>query len=257
MRTLICFTKKEFKEYLRSAKSYVLTALFVVFGVLNPLFAKLIPFLFKILDEAMSEMGVDSGLNLLSVSDIDSWVQFYENAPLYMIIFIIMMGNVFTKEYGSTLILVLTKGVDRYKILASKTLTLFAMWTVYYLVYFGSTYFSTYLIFDAHLAQSVGISAVYLWLAGLWMCSLVVFFSTLAKSMGTVLAGTLGLYFIFNIFAIIPKIGKFLPVSLMGGTNLIYGTKTPDDFMWALAILLVSGAALICASVPLFNKKQI
>ncbi len=257
MSSLICFTKKEFKSYLRSTKTFVLLALFIVFGVLNPLFAKLIPFLMDILNEAMSSMGMDLPAGMFIASDIDSWMQFYENAYLYMMIFFIMMGNIFTKEYDSTLILILTKGFERYKVLTSKALTLCTLWTVYYLVYLGSTALSTYLIFDVRLAQSIGISTFYLWLAGIWMCALVVFFSTVAKSMGVVIAGTLGITFLLDLFAIVPKIAKFLPTSLMNGSALVNGSKTADDYIWALVVLLVSGAAAIAVSVPLFNKKQI
>jgi len=43
----------------------------------------------------------------------------------------------------------------------------------------------------------------------------------------------------------------------MSGANLIYGTSSPSDYLIALGITVVTAAALITASVPMFNKKQI
>lgn len=258
MKALICFTKKELMAQVRSAKFYILLGLFVFFGLLNPLLAKLIPLLFEILEETMEQTGIDMPIAVAAVTDLDSWGQFFANATLYTIIFVIMQGNIFTKEYGnSTLVMVLTKGLDRWKVVCSKAFMLFSLWTFYYLIYFITTYIATALIFETHLAQNLAVSAIYLWLAGLWICAIAVFFSVLAKSMGSVIAGALGIYFLFSLFEVVPKIQKFLPTGLIDGTSLVYGMKTPGDYIFSLIIALVSGAVLLAASFPIFNKKQI
>jgi len=256
MRALISFTKKEFKSQIRSAKFNILIGLFIFFGILNPLFAKLIPFLFETLEDAMAQAGMN--MPITPASDLDSWAQFYGNFSLYMIIFIIMQGNIFTKEYGNnTLVLVLTKGLDRWKVLCSKAFMLCALWTFYYLIYFLATYAATEYFFNTSIAQNVVVSAVYLWIGGLWICALAIFFSTLGKSIGTGIAGTRIPYILMSIFSVIPSIDKYLPTSLMSGANLIYGTSSPSDYLIALGITVVTAAALITASVPMFNKKQI
>lgn len=258
MRAFKAFTKKEFVGQIRSAKFNILLGLFILFGVLNPIFAKLIPYLFEILEQTMEQSGINMPIATTTVSDLDSWAQFFANAPLYAIIFFIMQGNIFTKEYGnSTLVMVLTKGLDRKKVLYSKTVTLFSLWTLYYLVYFAATYVFTLWFFDTSLAQSLFVSVLYLWIAGLWLCAMAVFLSTMAKSVGTVLAGVVGSYMLFSLFSIVPSIHRFLPTALIDGTPLIYGTKTPGDFWVSLVIVLVSGAVMLFASVPMFNKKQI
>ena len=60
----------------------------------------------------MTEVRVDA---------LTSWTQFYKNIPLALIIFLLIFSGILTVEYQKgTLINMITKGMNRWKILAAK-----------------------------------------------------------------------------------------------------------------------------------------
>ena len=139
MRSLFAFMKKELLEQLRSGRLAVMGLLFVLFGIMNPAVAKLTPWLL----EVMSDSLADSGMTVtdVTVTAMDSWVQFFKNIPIALIIFVLLQSSIFTKEYSSgTLVLSLTKGLARYQVVVSKAALLIALWSACYWMCFGITY---------------------------------------------------------------------------------------------------------------------
>ena len=154
MKSLIAFTKKELVARIRSFKLIILAAVFVFLGIMNPAVAKLTPALFEMLAPLMEGSGLQIGT--VTVSALDSWVQFFKNAPMGLIVFIVLEGNTFTKEYGSgTLVLSLTKGLSRYKVVVAKAAVMQALWTVLYFLSFGITYLGNMLFWDNSVAKEL------------------------------------------------------------------------------------------------------
>lgn len=123
MRSLIAFIKKEFTEQLRSGRLIILGLLFVLFGIMNPAIAKLTPWLLETMADSLAESGMI--ITDVKVSAMDSWMQFFKNMPMGLIAFVLLESSIFTKEYTSgTLVLSLTKGLERYKVVISKALVL-------------------------------------------------------------------------------------------------------------------------------------
>ena len=123
MRFLIAFIKKEFTEQLRSGRLMILGLLFVLIGIMNPGIAKLTPWFLETMADSLAESGMI--VTDVNVSAMDSWVQFYKNVPVGLIAFVLLESSIFTKEYTSgTLVLSLTKGLERYKVVVSKTVVL-------------------------------------------------------------------------------------------------------------------------------------
>ena len=139
MRATIVCIKKEMTEQVRSGRLVVLGMVFVLFGIMNPAVAKLTPWLLTAMADTMAETGMT-----VTVSDptaLDSWAQFYKNIPMALIVFVLVEGAIFTREYTSgTMILSLTKGLKRYKVVVSKTLILILLWTACFILCFGITY---------------------------------------------------------------------------------------------------------------------
>ena len=132
MKSLLAFIKKETMEQFRSGRLMILGILFVLLGVMNPAVAKITPWLLEILADSLAESGMT--VTPVTVSAMDSWVQFFKNMPLGLIVFVLLQSSIFTKEYQSgTLVLSLTKGLERFKVVVSKTVVLTVLWTVGYL----------------------------------------------------------------------------------------------------------------------------
>ena len=104
MKTWIALLKKESMEQLRTGKWTFLGILLVLFGIMNPAVAKLTPWLMEIMADSLAENGMI--LTPVTITAMDSWVQFFKNIPMALIAFVLLEGSMFTKEYqNGTLVL--------------------------------------------------------------------------------------------------------------------------------------------------------
>lgn len=256
MRAFLAFMKKEWMEQLRSSRLIILTIIFVMFGIMNPAIAKLTPWLFEVMAESLEESGMV--VTTVEVDAMTSWVQFFKNVPMALIVFVLMQSNIFTKEYQSgTLVLALTKGLHRYKVVLSKAAVLILMWTGLYWMHFGITYVYNDYFWDNSIAKNLLFSVTCWWIFGLWTIALQVLFSTIASANTGVLVGTGGVVFGLYMVSLLPKLTKYLPTLLMDGNSLIYGAKDVEDYTIALVITCVTAFICIVVSVPILNKKRI
>lgn len=256
MKSLIAFTKKEILEQLRSGKFMILGLLFVLFGIMNPAVAKLTPWLFEILADSLAQSGMT--VTDVTVSAMDSWVQFFKNIPLALLAFILMESSIFTKEFQTgTLLLSLTKGLGRYKVVISKTVVLTLFWTAGYWLCFGITYGYNAYFWDNTVAQNLTFSAICWWLFGMWVIGLMIFFSTISHSNTGVLMGTCSVVLASYLLGFFPQISEYLPTLLADGNSLIYGILEAETYMESIMITIVTTIACFVISIPIFNKKPI
>ena len=123
MKNLRALIKKECMEQLRSGRLLITFALFILLGIMNPAIAKMTPWLLDLMADSLQESGIT--VSGVVVSAMDSWVQFFKNLPIAMVAFVLLQCSVFTKEYVSgTLLLSLTKGLSRPKVVISKAILL-------------------------------------------------------------------------------------------------------------------------------------
>lgn len=256
MKSLFAFMKKEFTEQLRSGRLMILGLLFVLFGIMNPAIAKLTPWLLETMADSLAESGMI--VTDVKVSAMDSWVQFFKNMPMGLIAFVLLESSIFTKEYTSgTLVLSLTKGLERYKVVVSKTVVLTALWTVGYWLCFGITYGYNAYFWDNSIAQNLIFSVVCWWLFGVMVVALMVLFSTVSNTNTGVLLGTGGVVLASYLVGLLPECSKYLPTVLADGNSLIYGIKEENAYTAAVIIAVVATILCLIVSVPIFNKKQL
>ena len=256
MRSMITFIKKEFTEQLRSGRLIILGLLFVLFGIMNPAIAKLTPWLLATMADSLAESGMI--VTDVKVSAMDSWVQFFKNMPMGLIAFVLLESNIFTKEYTSgTLVLSLTKGLERYKVVISKALVLTVLWSLGYWLCFGITYGYNAYFWDNSIAQNLVFSVVCWWLFGMMVVALMVLFSTVSKSNTGVLLGIGGVVLVSYLIGLLPKCNKYLPTFLTDGNSLIYGLAETKTYMPSLMIAITTGVICFAIGIPIFNKKQL
>jgi len=256
MKSLIAFIKKEFLEQLRSGRLLIVFALFVVFGIMNPAIAKITPWLLEVMTESLAESGMV--VTEVKVSALDSWVQFFKNMPIGLIAFVLLQGSIFTKEYASgTLVLSLTKGLARYKVLVSKTAVLAILWSGCYWLCFGITYAYNSYFWDNAIVQNLVFSAVCWWIFGLWAISLLILFSAISKSVTSVLMGIGGVVLVSYVIGLLPKAERYMPTFLTQGNALIYGVSDSKAYMAGLILSIVTSIISFVISIPVLNKKQL
>jgi ABC-2 type transport system permease protein len=255
MRSLLAFTKKEFTEQIRSGRLFILAVIFVAFGIMNPATAKMTPWLFEMMSESLAESGMS--ITVTEVTALDSWVQFFKNVPLVLIAFVLMQSAIFTKEYTSgTLVLSLTKGLSRYKVIIAKVSALLSLWTLGYWLSFAITYAYSAWFWDNSIAKNLVAAVTLWWLFGVFVLALVTLFSTIASSTAVVTLSVGGSVVLLTVVGAIPKVSKYLPVALMDGNSLIYGTLGVNDYTSAVIITVALSFVCFAISIPLFNKKQ-
>ncbi len=256
MKTLIAFIKKEWMEQIRSSRLMILGLLFLAFGIMNPAIAKLTPWMMEMLAESMEEAGL--AVLEVKVDAMTSWTQFYKNVPMALIAFVLMQSSIFTKEYQSgTLILALTKGLERYKVVLAKAVVLISTWTAGYWLCYGVTYVYNAYFWDNSIAKHVVLAAVYWWLIGIWTIALMILFSVMSSSNSTVLLGTGGVFFAVYMLSLIPKLKEYMPTELMGGMSLLMGAAEPGDYIKALIVAGITMIMCFIVSIPLFNKRKL
>ena len=176
MKSLIAFMKKEWMDLVRSGRLMILLAIFLLFGIMNPAIAKLTPWMMEMMADSMEQSGLV--VTEVTVDAMTSWTQFFKNIPMGLIAFVLISSNLFTKEYSKgTLILVLTKGLNRYKVIVAKSIMLLATWSVCYFICFGVTYAYNAYFWDNSVAHNLMEAVMFYWVAGVFAVAMMVLFS--------------------------------------------------------------------------------
>ncbi|EDS71550.1 ABC transporter permease [Anaerofustis stercorihominis] len=252
MKSFIAFTKKEFLELFRTYKILIILAVFLVFSMMNPIIAKITPLLVE------NFMPAGMNITIPEPSAMDSWMQFYKNLPLCLIVFVIVFSGILTVEISNgTLINMLTKGLRRANVIISKLLTMLIMWTFAYLLYFMVTYVYTIYLFPENINNIIYAALMY-YIFGILIISVMIFASSMFNSNYGVLLFTGGVTVILFLINIVPKIQKYNPLMLINDNmSLLQSKLSVGDFKFALMTLTVMCFVFIISAIPIFNKKQI
>lgn len=256
MKSFIAFLGKEGLECMRSGKLIILSILFLIFGIMNPAIAKLTPWLFELLSDSFAESGMI--VTEVTVDALTSWMQFFKNIPMALLVFVLLYSGIFTKEYESgTLILILTKGLCRYKVVLAKSAVMLFLWTAGYWLCFAITYGYNAYFWDNRIATGLMPAAIHWWLFGIWVICFIVLFSVLCKNYHSVLLGAGGSVLGVYMISLFHKFREYTPVALTNSASLLNGTESADIYVKAIVITVVMCLVCLASSVPIMNKKQL
>lgn len=255
MKSLLSFIKKEYSEAARTGKLIVLLLLFVLFGIMNPAIAKLTPWLMEMQSDILAESGLI--VTNIQVDAMTSWTQFFKNIPMALIAFVLIFSDIFTKEYKSgTLLLVLTKGLPRYKVVLAKTVLLLSLWTFGYGLCYIITYGYNAYFWNNGIAHNLFHAAAAWWLFGVWVICLIVLFSSLLQNNAGVSLCTGGTVLLVYLVGMLPKVKTYAPTMLMDTAFLLSGAEGTDIYIKAVIITVVVCVVCISVSIPIIDKKQ-
>jgi ABC-2 type transport system permease protein len=254
MRAYIAFINKEFCEYLRTYKLFILIAVFLLFGFMNPIVAKVMPeLLTTLMPEGMS-------FNLGTPTALDSWAQFFKNvSQTGTFVLVIIMSGIIANEFNrGTLINMLTKGLPRPTVILSKFTSATAIWTLSYVLCFAVTYAYTAYFWNMDGIVNMFLSVFCLWLFGVLLIALLVFGGVLFSNIYGSLLLTGGAVVFMTVLNIAPAVRKYNPITLSSeNMALITAQKASSEFLPAIIICTIAIIALTTASIGLFNKKQV
>lgn len=254
MRAYLSFTKKELMGNLRTYKLLIMFLVFLLFGMLGPLTAKLMP---KLLETLITD-GIT--ITLPEPSAFDSWAQFFKNvSQLGLFVVVILFSGMMANEYShSTLTHVLTKGLKRSTVILSKFTASSMIWTGSYLVCFLTSYFYTKYFWPEDKILNLSYSVFYLWVFGILLLAAITFGGVVFRNSSGCLMFTGGVVVLLYVLNIVPKIQKYNPVALISSNmDILKVQSLPMDLLPSLVVSLAVIVFFIASAIGLFNKKQI
>ena len=256
MKQFIAFIHKEYLELHRGGKLFLLLAIALIFGLLSPALAKLTPVLFEALGEELAEQGML--IQEITVTALTSWSQFYKNLSIVIILPAIFFGGTMAYEYQKgTLINLLTKGLERWKVIISKFLFMTFIWTVFYLIVFLTTYFYTDFYWDNSIVENIIPAALGIYFFGIMLMALVILGGSLTSTATSNLLLVGGIYIVMYILSAFSKIASFIPVKLLSMELITAGGLTFDSYGLPLIVTLAITVLSVCGAVMTFSKRRL
>ncbi|MFH5834811.1 ABC transporter permease [Proteiniclasticum sp. C24MP] len=246
MRSFLAFTKKELMESTRTYKLFVLLTVFVIFGFMNPIMAKVMP-------ELLNEFLPDSiTITLEEPKALDSWMQFFKNvSQTGMIVMVIVFSGIMANEISKgTLTIMLTKGLQRKAVILSKFAAGVMQWTLAYILCFLITYLYTIYFWSMNEISNLGLAVISLWVFGIMLVALTIFGGLLFKNTYGALLLTGGVVMIFTILNIFPKIKPYNPMTLVSDSiPLLTRDFLPRDMISALVVTIVITVVVLVSAL--------
>lgn len=253
MRGFGTFTKKEITELFRSYRAVLLGIVSFILAIMNPLIAKLTPWLMEQMSTQLEDQGIIIGE--IKVTANDSWDQFSKNFPMLLIVVIIIFCGSYVKEYSrGTLIPLLTKGLSRTSVVISKLLMQIITWTTCHVIYSGITWGYTEYYWKGTPAKEVLFVAFCLWLMGVYILTLMTCLSAFMSSSMQVLLGVGIVYFALTMTGMIGSAKKLVPTWLLNSGEVFRGKSEMGDF--ATAMIIAAGFSILFVIVAIVQTKK-
>jgi len=254
MKGYMAFLKKEFFEYTKTYKLFIMLMVFAVFGITNPLIAKLIP---EILGSLITDGVI---ITLPEPTAYDAWTQFFKNATqMGLIVMVILFSGVLSSELSKgTLINLLTKGLSRTAVILSKFTCMALVWTMSIALCFVLTYGYTVYLFPKDETTNLLFSVFCLWLFGLFLLAALLFSAALTRSNYGCLLIICFIVVICMIMNIIPALHRYNPISLStNNMGLIMNSIEVSSLYGTIMISCLLSLIFVSLSVVVFQKKQL
>ncbi|MDE6433522.1 MAG: ABC transporter permease [Lachnospiraceae bacterium] len=264
MKPGLAFIKKEWMEMFRSSKMTILLILFVLFGIMSPALAKLTPALYEMVADSMKEQGIT--ISQIEVTALTSWTQYFKNAFMELVVLVCMFSGILTNEYQKgTLIPMYARGLSRGSVLFAKMITTLTAWTLCYYLCFGITYAYNAYFWDHDIVSHLALSVFCLYLLGVWLITVIFAISALLSSGTAVMLATGGIFAGLYFVGMIPKISKYLPVTLLNAGDLVTGNSsikpgtafTEDTCLPAIIVTLVLCVFNYVIACVLLKRKRV
>jgi len=254
MSAFRAFFQKELREAARTHKLTVMGLLFLLFGIMNPLTAKILP---EILS---SVMPAGMSITLPAPSATDSWAQFFKNIPqMGLIVLVILFGGIMSNELNrGTLTQLLTKGLSRKTVVLAKYTASALIWTAAYALCFVVTYAYTVYFWPTDIVHSLLVSSIGLWIFGLLLLSTLPLGGVLFQNSYGCLLLTGGLVVILYLLNILPALQPYNPVMLSSDNMaLLTGQRAATDFATPMIVTIGLVIAFLSTAIVVFNRKSL
>lgn len=253
MKRYLIFTKKELVEQWKNYKLFILGCVLLVFAMLSPVLAKIMPEIFQ---------GMDLGIEFMipEPTYIDAYAQFFKNMNQTVMILVVFLfsANIVQEIQRGTAALMFSKGLSRPAFVLSKFTAEEVIWTSAYWLSVGIFWGYTQYLFPEQQPENFFAAMFCLWLLISFILAVITLASVLANQSYATMILSGGVILLLYVGSAFPKLAEYLPVTL-GSVNLdlIAGVKTASDVTAPVLITIGLSACCLLAAIALFQKKQI
>ncbi|HAO60570.1 MAG TPA: hypothetical protein DCQ90_01185 [Erysipelotrichaceae bacterium] len=254
MRSYIAFCKKEVLENLRTHKVLILMIVFLLFGMMSPLTAKLMPEIFK----SLALDGIV--ITIPEPTALDAYAQFFKNtSQMGLLVVLLVFGGMLSTEITKgTLINMVTKGLSRHVVILAKFTVASILWTLTLLASFITTFGYTAYLFGSGIQPNLLFSIFCLWLFGLFLLASLLFFSSFTSGNFAGLALTAVSLLILLLLDIFPRLHALNPIALASlNTALLSGASQISDLTLPVGVTLGLTVLLLGSSMMVFRRRKL
>jgi ABC-2 type transport system permease protein len=248
--------KKELREDVRRYRFLVLVGLLLIFAILSPAIAKMMP---KIL--AGMKSNPSAGITITFSREpnvLDGFFQYLKNLNLYpLLIMLIFMGLIPDEMTKGTAEMVLTKPVSRSSFVLSKFLASALVVLVSIVIATAVCLFYSYVLFGKFSPGSFVLVNLYLFIYLLVFVAFVLFLGAFSRSTGAVALGGIAFYVILLVCDSFPRLRPFNPQGLYDATwHVLIGEPVPY-LAYSLTSTLVLTATFVVSACLILERKEI
>ena len=124
-------------------------------------------------------------------------------------------------------------------------------------MHYGITYGYTAYFWDNSIVSHTVMGALYPYLFGIWLITLIFFWSSFVKENIGVLTGTGAIVLVSYLTGMISKVGKYLPTQLLSSGELLTGATQPSDYLGAIVVTIGISVVCMVLSIIFFNRKNV
>jgi ABC-2 type transport system permease protein len=256
MNHYLVFFKKELVEYARTFKLLIMLVVFAIFGITNPLIAKLTPeLLATLMPEGMS-------VTIPEPSAFDSWAQFFKNTQQMGLIVLVLVfsGILYSEISRGTLINLLTKGLSRQAVIWAKYSAMLFVWSFSVLVSAALTWVYTVYLFpnDQLMVGYLLFAVSCMWLFGAFLLAVLLSSATLVEgNYGSLLLTGL-VVVLLAILSIFPSMKDYNPLALASqNMEVVAGRVDPASLYTAVGVSIVAALGLVALATMVFSRKRL
>lgn len=250
--------KKEWNEIIKTGKFYALLFSFLFFAVASPAIAKFTPEIIKSIIESQQTKGLI--IQLPPPTWKDSFLQFFKNLNqiIFLILVIVFIGSIAEEKNKGTVIMVVSKGINRSTWIISKFIFQFLISLAFLIIsYILCLYYTVFLFSNFPIVNSLFSTLLY----GIYLfffLSLTLFSSSLGNN--TIQAGGIffGIFIFLNILSLFPNLSPYNPIYLSSLENnwIIGSVELKEAIKPVLSSILLS-LTFIFLSILHFNNQEL
>ncbi len=245
--------RKELREQARTMRLPAVVAVFAIFGILSPVFARYVR-------EIVEAIGGGQFEGMIPEPVVgDAVVQFTKNMGQFgaLIAILVTMGSVATEKERGTAAFLLTKPITRSAFVTAKVVAIGGLLALALAVAGTLCWIYTTILFEPLPVAGFAAAVALVWLS-LAVFAALTFLASVTTRSALVAGGVgFGLLLVAGILSALPGIGPYLPTSLWGAADVLALGTIPEPLVGPVLANVALAAAALGLALWSFRRQEL